>query len=87
MEYYNRLDPANYLTCPSFAWDALLKMTGKKCGQISGGEILGIVERQKRGGLCFVGSKRHVEANNKFVEGFDADKSYNYLMYWDANNL
>ena len=26
-EYYN-LDPAHYFSCPSFAWDAMLKMTG-----------------------------------------------------------
>ena len=46
-----------------------------------------IIERQKRGGLCFVGSKRHVDANNKYVENFDINKPENYLMYWDANNL
>ena len=26
-EYYN-LDPAHYFSCPGFAWDAMLKMTG-----------------------------------------------------------
>ena len=26
-EYYN-LDPAHYFSCPDFAWDAMLKMTG-----------------------------------------------------------
>ena len=25
--YYN-LDPAHYFSCPGFAWDAMLKMTG-----------------------------------------------------------
>jgi hypothetical protein len=86
MEYY-KLDPANYISCPSLAWDAMLKMTGIQLEQISDVKILDIVERQKRGGLCFVTSKRHVEANNRYAEGYDADKPENYLMYWDANNL
>ena len=50
-------------------------------------KILDIIERHKRGGLCFVGSKRHVRANNHYLEDFDASKPENYLMYWDANNL
>ena len=41
----------------------------------------------KRRGLCFVGSKRHVKANNHYLEDFDSTKPENYLMYWDANNL
>jgi hypothetical protein len=84
---YHRFDPANYISCPSLAWDAMLKMTGIQLEHISDVKILDIIERQKRGGLCFVGSKRHVEANNRYVEGYDANKPENYLMYWDANNL
>ena len=29
-----------------------------------------IIEKQKRGGLCFVGSKRHVKTNNKCMGTF-----------------
>ena len=46
-----------------------------------------MIEKMKRGGLCFVGSKRHVKANNHYLEDFDETKPENYLMYWDANNL
>ena len=59
---YYKLDLANYLSCPSLAWDAMLKMTKIELEQISDIRILDIIERMKRGGLCFVGSKRYVEA-------------------------
>ena len=49
---------------------------------------MGIRDR-KRGGLCFVGSKRHAVANNAYLgdDGFDITKPINYIMYWDMNNL
>ena len=50
-------------------------------------EIMDMIERQKRGGLCFVGSKRYVEANNKYLENYDPSKQSTYTMHWDANNL
>ena len=55
--------------------------------QIHDVQVLDIIERHKKGGLCFVGSKRHVKANNHYLEDFDSTKPENYLMYWDANNL
>jgi hypothetical protein len=84
---YYGLDPANYISAPSLAWDAMLMKTGIELEQIYDPKILDIIERHKRGGLCFVGSKRHVKANNHYLEDFDATKPENYLMYWDANNL
>ena len=54
------LDPANYISAPSLAWDAMLLMTGIVLDLITDPDILDLVERQKRGGLCFVGSKRYV---------------------------
>ena len=84
--YYN-LDPANYISAPSLAWDAMLMKTKIELDQIFDPKILDIIERQKKGGLCFVGSKRHVKANNHYLEDYDDTKPENYLMYWDANNL
>ena len=84
---YYGLDPANYISAPSLAWDAMLMKTGIELEQIYDPKILDIIERHIRGGLCFVGSKRHVKANNHYLEDFDATKPENYLMYWDANNL
>jgi len=85
MSYY-KLDPANYLSAPSLAWDAMLLITEIELDLIYDLKILDIIERMKRGGLCFVGSKRHVKANNKYIDDFDPKKPSDYLMYWDANN-
>jgi hypothetical protein len=87
IKYYDGLDPANYISAPSLAWDAMLKKTEVELDLISDEKVLDIIERHKRGGLCFVGSKRHVKANNKYLEDYDPEQESNYLMYWDANNL
>ena len=50
-------------------------------------KVLDIMERMKRGGLCFVGSKRYVKANNKYMENFDCNQDSNYILYLDANTL
>ena len=85
-EHYG-LDPANYISAASLSWDAMMLKTGVKLELISDLKVLDIIERSRRGGLCFVGSKRHVVANNKYMDTYDADKESNYLMYLDANNL
>ena len=85
MTYY-KLDPASYLIAPGLAWDAMLLMMGIKLDLITDLSMLDMIEKMKRGGLCFVGSKRHVKANNKCLHEFD-DKPSNYILYLDANNL
>jgi hypothetical protein len=84
---YYQLDPANYLSAPSLAWDATLLKTGIELDQITDLKTLDFIERMKRGGLCFVGSKRQVRANNKYLKDFDPKKPSTFIMYWDANNL
>ena len=49
--------------------------------------MLDLIEKMKRGGLWFVGSKRHVKANEHYLDNYDKTKPETYLMYWDANNL
>jgi len=82
-----KLDPANYISSPGLSWDAMLLKTDIKLDLISDLSMLNMIEKQKKGGLCFVGSKRHVKANNKYLENFNPEEPSNYIMYWDANNL
>jgi hypothetical protein len=87
LEHY-KLDPANYLTAASLAWDSMLLKTQIELDLISDPEILTMVEKSKRGGLTFVGSKRHAKANNKYMgDSFDPKKESSYIAYVDANNL
>ena len=87
LEHY-RLDPANYLTAASLAWDAMLLKTNAELDLITNPEILDMFEKSKRGGLTFVGSKRYAKANNKDMgEHFDKTKDSSYITYVDANNL
>ena len=61
----------NYISAPGLAWDALLLKTDITLDLITDLKVLDIIERQKRGGLCFVGAKRHVKCNNKYIPGYD----------------
>ena len=86
MAHY-RLDPANYLTAASLAWDTMLLKTRLELELISDPENLNMVEGE-RVGLSFVGSKRYAKANNKRVgENYDKTKETSYILYVDANNL
>ena len=45
---YYGLDPANYISAPGLAWDAMLMMTGIELEQIHDPKVLDIVERHKK---------------------------------------
>ena len=84
-----KLDPANYLTAASLAWDAALLQTKIELELITDQEILTMIERSKRGGLTFVGSKRYAKANNKQmgVDNYNPKIESSYITYVDANTL
>ncbi|MFM7982472.1 MAG: hypothetical protein ACKPKO_24435 [Candidatus Fonsibacter sp.] len=50
-------------------------------------DMLNMMERMKRGGLCFVGSQRYVKANKKYLPDYNPSVESNYILYEDANNL
>ncbi|XP_078032837.1 uncharacterized protein LOC144467773 [Augochlora pura] len=81
-----KLDPAHYVTLPSFTWDAMLKMTKVELELLTDVDMLLFVERGIRGGLSQC-SHRHASANNKYMQNYDEKKPSTYLMYFDVNNL
>ncbi|CAH3182415.1 unnamed protein product [Porites lobata] len=85
LRYYN-LDPAHYFTSPGLAWDACLKETGQQLQLLHDYDMLMMFERGIRGGISHI-SKRYAEANNKYMDDYDPDKTSSYIQYLDANNL
>ena len=49
--------------------------------------MLDMIEKDKSGGLCFVGSRRYSKATNRYLPDYDTIKPSNYILYADANNL
>jgi hypothetical protein len=80
------LDPTHYVSLPSFAWEALLKMTKIKLDVISDYDMYLMIESGIRGGMSMI-SRRHSKANNKYMKDYDSSKDSKYIMYLDANNL
>ena len=85
MTYYG-LDPLHYITSPSLAWDAMLKMTGINLELITDIDMQLFIEKGLRGGISDI-AHRHAKANNKYIKNYDPDKLISYIMYLDANNL
>ena len=61
------VDLATYLTSPSLAWDAMLLKLCIKLGLVHDIDMSNMMESMKRGVFWFVGSKRHVRANHKYM--------------------
>ena len=80
------LDPANFLSAPGLAWQAALKKTKVKLDLLTDIDMLLMVEKGIRGGICH-SIYRYAKANNKYMKGYDKNKELSYLRYWDVKNL
>ena len=80
------LDPAQFLSAPGLAWQACLKKTKVKLELLTDIDMLLMVEKGTRGGICQA-IHRYVKANNKYMKNCDKDIISSYLIYLDANNL
>ena len=79
------LDPAHFLSAPGLAWQACLKKTRVKLELLTDVDMLLIVEKGIRGGICH-SIHKYAKANNKYMKNYDKDKE-SYLKYLVANNL
>ena len=85
LDYYG-LDPCHYFSFPGLTWDAMLKMTRIELELISNIDMRLFIEKGMGGGISYM-SKRHIKANNKYIECYDSSKESKYITYLDANNL
>ena len=85
LEHYG-LDPAHYLTLPSFGWSALLKMSQIELELITDSEMYRFFENGIRGGISVI-AHRHAKANNPYLPNYDSSQPNRFIVYLDANNL
>ena len=67
------LDPAHFLSLPGLAWQASLKKTNVKLELLTDYDMLLMVEKGIRGGICHA-IHRHAEANDKYMKNYDKNK-------------
>ena len=80
------LVPAHFLSAPGLAWQACLKRTKVELELLTDIDMLSMVEKGTRVGICQA-LHRHAKANNKYMKNYNKDVISSYLMYLDANNL
>ena len=80
------LDPVKFPSAPGLAWQAALKKTKVKLDLLTDIDMLLMVEKGIRGGICH-SIYRYAKANNKYMKDYDKNKESSYLQYWDVNNL
>ena len=81
-----KLEPAHFLSAPGLAWQACLKNTGVKLELLKDNDMLVMVEKGIRGGICHA-IYRYTKANNKYIKKYDKNIESSYIEYLDANNL
>ena len=79
------LDPAHFLSLPGLAWQACLKKTNVKLELLTDYDMLLMVEKGIRGGICH-SIQRYAKANNKYMKNDDENEKSSYIQYLDANN-
>ena len=81
-----KLDPAHFLSATGLACQACLKKTEVKLELLTDADMLLMVEKGIRGGICHA-IYRYAKANNKYMNNYNRYKEESFLQYLDANNL
>ena len=66
------LDPAHFLSATGLAWQACLKKTKVKLELLTDIDMLLMVEKWIRDGICQA-MHRHAKVNNKYMKSYDKD--------------
>jgi hypothetical protein len=74
---FSSLDPAHYISLPSYSYDSMLKMTGCTISTPPEINMVHMLEAGKRGGMSFIGT-RDLKCSNKPGEESE-------IVYIDAN--
>ena len=82
----HELDHANFVSAPGLAWQACLKKTVVKLDLLTDVDMLLMVKKGIRRGICHA-ILRYAKANNKYMRDYNKDEEESFLQYDDANNL
>ena len=82
----DKLDPGKLLSALELAWQAALKKAEVKLELLTDNDMLLIVEKVIREGICNT-IHQCAKANNKYMKDYDKNKESSDLKYWDVNNL
>ena len=74
------------MSAPRLACQVCLKKIKVKLELLTDIDMLLMVEKGIRGGICQA-KHRHAKVNNKYMKNYDKDIISSYLTYLDANNL
>ena len=80
------LDPAHFVSLPGLAWQACLKKTNIELELLTDYDMLLMVEKGIRGGICH-SIHRYAKANNKYMQNYNNNEESSYIQYLDTNNL
>ena len=80
------LDPAHFLSALGLAWQACLKKTKVELELLTDINMLLMVEKGTRDGICQA-IHRYAKENNKYMKNYDKNKESSYIEYLDVNNL
>lgn len=84
----HKLDPAHYITLPSYSFDCMLKFTKCKLQILKDIDMVLFWERSVRGGISQCMGRFSI-ASNKYInkDKFDSTLPDKYIIYVDMNNL
>ena len=80
------LDPVYFVSVPRLVWQACLKKTEVKLELLTDYDMLLMIGKRIRGGICQA-THRCAKANNKCMKNYDKNTESSYIEYLDANNL
>ena len=85
LEIYE-IDPEKFIWTPGFAWHAALKKTWVELDLLTDIDMLLMVEKGIRFGICNT-VHCYAKANNKYMDDCGENKESLHINYWDVNNL
>ena len=78
------LDPAHFLSAPGLLWQACLKITEVKLELLTDVDMLLMVEKGIKGGICHA-MHIYAKANNKYMKDYNKDEE-SFLEYLCQNH-